>query len=82
MEGEGNYTIFVLMDGTRQLSSKSLCVYEPHLPVDFVRVHKSCVINRCFVVRFDKAKRCVLMTDGGEVKVSRRRQEFVKSTFN
>lgn len=73
LEGTGNYTTFILTDGTSHLSSKSLCVYEQHLPEDFVRVHKGCIINRRFVARFDKKKRCILMTDGSKVRVARRR---------
>lgn len=79
LEGTGNYTTFILADGTSHLFSKSLCVYAPNLPVDFVRVHKGCIINRRFVVRFDKAKRCVLMTDGSEVKVSRRKKKILEN---
>jgi DNA-binding LytR/AlgR family response regulator len=81
LEGTGNYTSFILSNGTTHLSSKSLCVYEQHLPADFVRVHKGCIINRRFVLRVDKAKRCVLMTDGSEVKIARRRwRDLLKNT--
>jgi DNA-binding LytR/AlgR family response regulator len=83
LEGTGNYTTFILSNGTSHLSSKSLCVYEQYLPADFVRVHKGCIINRRFVVRFDKGKRCVLMADRSEVKVARRRwREVIKSNVN
>jgi two-component system, LytTR family, response regulator len=78
LEGTGNYTTFILSNGTRHLSSKSLCVYDQHLPADFVRVHKSCIINRRFVVRFDKKRRCILMKDEQEVKVARRRWQQAK----
>lgn len=74
LEGTGNYTTFILSNGTSHLSSKSLCVYAPNLPAYFVRVHKGCIINRRFVLGFDKVKRCVLMTDGSTVKVARRRK--------
>jgi len=73
LEGTGNYTTFILSSGKSHLSSKSICVYEQYLPVSFVRVHKSCIVNLRFVLRVDKAKRCVLMTDGSEVKIARRR---------
>lgn len=80
LEGTGNYTTFILRNGTKHLSSKSLCVYEQHLPADFVRVHKRCIINRRFVVGFDKVKKCVLMMDGTEVQIARRRwRDLVKT---
>jgi len=81
LEGMGNYTTFILNNGTSHLSSKSLCVYAPNLPSYFVRVHKGCIINHRFVVRFDKTKKCVVMTDGCEVKVARRKKNLVKN-FN
>ncbi|WP_409034067.1 LytR/AlgR family response regulator transcription factor [Runella sp.] len=78
LEGTGNYTTFILSNGTSHLSSKSLCVYAPNLPVSFVRVHKGCIINRRFVVRFDRKRRCVLMTDNVEIQVARRRLKEVQ----
>ena len=78
LEGTGNYTTFILSNGTSYLSSKSLCVYAPNLPSDFVRVHKGCIINRHFVTQLDKGKRCVLMTDNVEIQVARRRRKEVQ----
>jgi len=72
LEGTGNYTTFILTDGSSYLTSKSLCIYES-LPANFMRVHKSCIVNRHFVVGFDKTQQFVLMTDGSKVKVARRR---------
>jgi two-component system, LytTR family, response regulator len=77
LEGAGNYTTFILRDGTSYLSSKSLCIYESHLPIEFVRVHKCCIINRHFVSGFDKEQQSVLMNDGSRVKVSRRRKGII-----
>jgi two-component system LytT family response regulator len=78
LEGTGNYTTFILIDGTRHLSSKSLCVYERYLSMNFVRIHKSCLINRRFVVEFNKGEQSVLMADGSKVKASRRKKGLVK----
>ncbi|MFN8346015.1 MAG: LytTR family DNA-binding domain-containing protein [Spirosomataceae bacterium] len=74
LEGTGNYTGFILADGTSYLSSKSLCVYEKHLPACFLRVHKSCIVNRRFIGKFDKLQLHILMTDGSKIKVARRRK--------
>lgn len=73
MKGESNYTVFVLANGHSYLSSKSLCVYQPHLPAGFVRVHKGCVVNREFVVRINPYTKGLLMQDGSTVEVARRR---------
>ncbi len=80
LEGAGNYTTFILRNGSSHLSSKSLCVYEQHLPADFVRVHKGCIVNCRFIERFDKVKRHFLMIDGSEIKIARRRwRDLVKN---
>lgn len=72
LEGTGNYTTFIFIDGSSYLSSKSLCVYES-LPANFVRIHKRCIVNLHFMVSFDKATKSILLADGQEVKVARRR---------
>jgi DNA-binding LytR/AlgR family response regulator len=73
LTGDGNYTIFILTDGTQYISSKTLSLFKARLPPKFLRIHKSDIVNRSFVVRFIRERRCVLMTDGSEVKVARRR---------
>lgn len=78
LEGTGNYTSFILSNGTSHLSSKSLCVYEQHLPADFVLINKGFIINRRFMVKVDKTRLCILMMDGSVVRVARRRQELIK----
>lgn len=72
LEGVGNYTTFIFIDGSSYLSSKSLCVYES-LPVNFLRVHKRCIVNSHFKICFDKATKSILLADGTKVKVARRR---------
>lgn len=73
LTGNRNYTVFHLANGSQYLSSLTLSVYESYLPPEFLRIHKSCIVNRNFVVEFNKENLCVLMTDGCKVKVARRR---------
>lgn len=80
LEGCGNYTNFYLKDGTKMLVSRTLKEYELLLDGQaFVRVHKSCIVNLAFVRRFFIKKEGELeLTDGQQVKISRRRaQTFV-----
>ncbi|MFN4147479.1 MAG: LytR/AlgR family response regulator transcription factor [Runella sp.] len=80
IEGYGNYSRVI--NTARQIftSSWSLCRFE-HLPPEFVRVHKRCIVNRRFVVGIVSAARGLLMTDGKVVVVSRRKwkSDFLKN---
>ena len=80
LEGSGNYTNFFLKDGTKMLVSRTLKEYETLLDGQaFVRVHKSCIVNLGFVRKFFVKKEGELeLTDGQQVKISRRRaQTFI-----
>lgn len=78
LEGEGNYTVFFLTNGEQYLTSKTIGVYEPHLPDGFVRVHKNCVINWQFAEKFDSPNKSIVLTDGQVVKVARRKMGLIK----
>ena len=78
LEGSGNYTNFFLRDGTKMLVSRTLKEYETLLDGQaFVRVHKSCIVNLGFVRKFFVKKEGELeLTDGQQVKISRRRAQM------
>ncbi len=78
LEGSGNYTNFFLKDGTKMLVSRTLKEYETLLDGQaFVRVHKSCIVNLVFVRKFFVKKEGELeLTDGQQVKISRRRAQM------
>ena len=78
LEGSGNYTNFFLKDGTKMLVSRTLKEYEMLLDGQaFVRVHKSCIVNLGFVRKFFVKKEGELeLTDGQQVKISRRRAQM------
>ncbi len=78
LEGSGNYTNFFLKDGTKMLVSRTLKEYEILLDGQaFVRVHKSCIVNLGFVRKFFVKKEGELeLTDGQQVKISRRRAQM------
>ncbi len=73
LEGDRNYTTFHLINGEQHLSAKSICIYEPHIPNQFFRVHKSCVVNLQFVINLNKKDKSILLSDGTKVQVARRR---------
>lgn len=77
LEGESNYTRFFFSNHKPVLVSKTLKDYEELLiPYDFIRVHKSYLVNRTFVQHMDR-EGVLWLTDGSHILVSRRKKEEV-----
>ena len=81
LEGDRNYTLFILNGDRKHLASKTLKEYE-ELLVDkgFVRIHKSHLVNRSFVESLTPDG-MILMKDKSQVEVSRRRLPDVRKVF-
>lgn len=80
-ESESNYTQFYLKGKSRILVCKPLKDYEELLEENgFFRVHQSHLINMQFIKNYSRdIGGTVIMTDGSEVAVSRRKKdEFIK----
>jgi two-component system LytT family response regulator len=78
LEGSGNYTHFVLADGRKIMTSKSIGFYEPLLPSTFLRVNKPFLLNRFYIKAFGKLE--VEMNDGFVAQVARRKRGLMKNT--
>jgi two-component system LytT family response regulator len=77
LEGESNYTRFYFTDQRPLVISHTLKDYEDILAEhDFIRVHKSHLVNKTFIKHFDK-EGYLRLTDGSQISVSRRRREEV-----
>lgn len=76
-ESDNNYTVFYLTGGTKILVSKTLREYEDMLEArGFFRTHKSHLINLKYLKKYIKGEGgSVILDDGSEVLVSRRRKE-------
>lgn len=83
LEGDGNYTHFIVSDQGRITSSKSLGEYEKMLTeYGFFRVHQSTVVNLRQVRGYKKGDGgFVEMSDGESVNVSRHRKAEFLSRF-
>ncbi len=77
-EAESSYTTFYMLNGQKIIASKSIIEYEQLLEDDFFcRIHKSYIINLTHVKQYRKGEGgTVLLTNGKEVEVSRRKKEF------
>ncbi len=76
-EASGNYTCFYLKDQPKILVSKTLKEFEDMLAEqDFYRVHNSHLVNLNHVVKYVKlGGDMVVMDDGSEIEISRRKKE-------
>lgn len=73
-EADRNYTVFQLKRGERVMSSRTLSSYEEFLAEnDFLRVHRSHIVNRAHVKGVGALDE-LLMSDGSKVEMSRRRR--------
>jgi len=80
-QANDNFTEFHLKDGSKKLISRTLKFYEELLKeFDFIRVHKSHLINFQYVTKYIKGKGGqVEMSDGSTVDVSiNRKAEFLE----
>lgn len=76
-EADRNYTVFHLKRGDRVMSSRTLNSYEEFLAEnDFLRVHRSHIVNIAHVASVNSDDR-LLMTDGERIEISRRRRAEV-----
>ena len=81
-EGESNYTRFAFVNSKPILISKTLGEYEEILEGhDFIRIHKSFLVNKNYVVKIDR-EGMVYMSDGKTLPISRRRKEAVMNVLN
>jgi len=76
-EAESSYTIFHLMNGMNIVASKSIIEYELLLEDNFFcRIHKSYLINLAHVKEYIRGEGgSVILNNGKEVEVSRRKKE-------
>ena len=83
-EADDYYTLFFFKDGTRLMISKTLKESEELLSeYNFIRPHKSHLINSFYIKSFKKQDGgYIVMTDGSEVPVSRRKKEKIIEIIN
>lgn len=78
LEGAGNYTIFVLIDGQRLIYSKTISYFEQLVPHTFVRISKSCIANLSYLSDcWESHEKEFSMSDGHRILIARRRRYHV-----
>ncbi len=83
-EGEGNYSKIFLNEAKSILVSKTLFEFEELLEeYNFLRVHKTHLINLSYLKAFiNNNGYYIILTDGSQIPVSRRKKEAVLKTLN
>lgn len=78
LEADRNYTHIHLNGKKPFLASKTLKHFEEMLEhSDFIRTHKSHLVNPAFISRVSNDKEFILLSDGSKVEVSRRKKDEV-----
>lgn len=80
-EGDGNYTYLYTHTGTKYLICKTLKSLAVSLDNNFIRVHKSFLINSDYVVGYAADGRALKMRCGNEAVVSRRKTKEIIELF-
>jgi len=81
LQADRNYTRLFFTNGKSYLASKTLLEFEKALKdCGFIRVHKSHLVQQGKIKSFDR-EGILLLEDGSEVEVSRRRKEMVLRLF-
>lgn len=82
-EGEGNYTYIHTTSGKRYIVSKTIKnLMSNNLGENFVRIHKSYMINTGYILEKLDADRIIRMKGGMEVMISRRRLKEIMTLLN
>jgi two-component system LytT family response regulator len=69
LKGNGNFTDLYLTNGAKKMACRFLKHFSEMLPLPFIRVHKSHIVNLRFVKLYNKGG-YITMEDGAEVEIS------------
>lgn len=82
LEGDKNYTHFIMSDNKKITTSKTIGEYEELLDeFGFFRAHQSTIINLRHVKSFKKSDELIEMKDGKLIKLSRHRKSEFMARF-
>lgn len=79
LKGNGNFTDLYLNDGTKKMACRFLKHFGEMLPLPFLRVHKSHIVNLQFVKSYNKGG-FITLEDGAEIEISLTyKEDFLKN---
>lgn len=81
-ESEGNYTTVITNNQKKIVASKTLKDIEQLLPVEnFIRVHRSFLVNKKHIFEFNKIKNEIILNDGVSIPVSKGKKQELLEEF-
>ncbi len=79
LKGNGNFTDLYLTNGNKKMACRFLKHFDEMLPLPFLRVHKSHIVNLNFVKLYNKGG-YITLEDGTEVEISPTyKEDFLKN---
>ena len=79
LKGNGNFTDLYLTNGNKKMACRFLKHFTEMLPLPFLRVHKSHIVNLNFVKLYNKGG-YITLEDGAEVEISPTyKEDFLKN---
>lgn len=81
MEAEGTYTAFIDINNKTYLTSKNIAYYEERLdPNQFLRIHRSTIVNRKYIKKFTRGRVGIIeLTNGVSLEVASRRMAEINA---
>ncbi|MDF7819753.1 LytTR family DNA-binding domain-containing protein [Runella sp. MFBS21] len=81
IEGDGNYSRVVMLNGRFAVVTQNIQLLHQNLPPQFIRIHKSYVINVQYLAKILARQKMLLLTNGMRLPIARRRYTEVKNIF-
>jgi two-component system LytT family response regulator len=79
LKGDINYTTIFLDDGKKKVLAHSIKYYEEFLKTHgFLRIHRTFMINPNHIKTYNQEERKLIMTNGQQAIISRRKEHFAK----
>ncbi|MES2487426.1 MAG: LytTR family DNA-binding domain-containing protein [Bacteroidota bacterium] len=79
LKGNGNFTDLYLTNGNKKMACRFLKHFSEILPLPFIRVHKSHIVNLRFIKLYNKGG-YITLEDGAEVEISPTyKEDFLKN---
>ena len=79
LQGFVNYSLVFLANGKKIMLARTLKYFEEKLcPEGFIRVHRSYLINPKYLANYDNRNKSIIMNNGLQIEVARRRKKDLK----
>jgi DNA-binding LytR/AlgR family response regulator len=82
LQAQSNYTTFIFTAGQPQIMAYTIGLYYAILPNSFIKVSRSCIVNKNFIKNLNYQDQIITLTDNTEIQIARRLWATVKRNLN